>query len=76
MTKLIYLTLPYHLIAWYDDDEQRWFARVEEFRGCLADSDTRQAALMALEEVMTLWLEVRLEHGFDILKPYTERIAS
>jgi predicted RNase H-like HicB family nuclease len=64
-----YMKLPYHIIVWYDDDEDWWFARIQEFAGCMADGETRAAALEALDEVMRLWLDVSLERGHPIPQP-------
>lgn len=64
-----YMKLPYHIVVWYDEDEQWWFARVQEFRGCMADGETRHAALNELDTVMRLWLDVSLERQHTIPEP-------
>lgn len=66
-----YMALPHTilLIPASEEDGGGWYARIPEWRGCMADGETQLEALQALEVVKRLWLEVNLEQGALIPKP-------
>ena len=69
-----YMNLPYTIKFKFIEDEsgKYYFATVEELEGCCADGETVEKALESLKEAMKLWIEVKLESGFNMPLPKTE----
>lgn len=55
-------------IGWSDED-RAFIARVPELPGCMADGDTYEGALSAVQTVIAQWLETAHELGRAIPKP-------
>lgn len=51
------------------EDDGTWYARVEEFSGCMTVGRTKVEALEMLDDAMTGWLSVMLEDGDPIPEP-------
>ena len=67
MAKPVEALYPVYL-RWSAEDEA-WISEVPDLPGCIADGDTREAALRAAEEAVRLWLEVARMEGRDIPPP-------
>ena len=66
-----YVNLPY-TIELQHDQEEGWFVRVKELRGCTSQGDTAEEALNMIQDAMLAWLEVALEDGLPIPEPRPE----
>lgn len=64
-----YVNLPYTIELRNDPEDEGWFVRVKELRGCMSEGDTAEEALAMVREAMELWLEVALEEGIPIPEP-------
>jgi antitoxin HicB len=64
-----YMNLPYTIELRNDPEDEGWFVRVKELRGCMSEGDTAEEALAMIQEAMELWLEVALEEGIPISEP-------
>jgi antitoxin HicB len=64
-----YVNLPYTIELRKDPEDEGWFVRVKELRGCMSEGDTAEEALAMIREAMELWLEVALEEGIPIPEP-------
>ena len=47
----------------YQDEDGYWIADVPSLPGCHSDGETREEALMNVEEAIALWVEDALAHG-------------
>lgn len=63
-----YLSLPY-TITLIPDPERTWFAEIPLLKGCMTQGDTREDALLMLDEAKALWLETALAEGISIPEP-------
>ncbi len=68
-----YLSLPY-TIELTPDKGGVWFAAIPLLKGCMTQGDSREDALVMLDEAKELWLETALEE--DILIPEPEKMLS
>ena len=66
-----YLELPYNFIVQPIKDESGsyFYARVLEFDGCQSTGETFEEAYENVKEAMKLWIEAKLEAGFEIPMP-------
>ena len=55
-------------IAWSEED-QAFIARVPELPGCMADGETYEAAVAAVQSVIAEWIETARELGREIPPP-------
>ncbi len=69
-----YQSLPYTIELTLDDDGM-WFAAIPLLKGCMTQGDSREDALIMLDEAKALWLETALEEGIPIPEP-TEILSS
>ena len=69
-----YLSLPYTLEIFPDEEDGGYVARVRELPGCITQADTWAELLEMVEDAKRLWLESALEHGDPIPEP--ERIRT
>jgi predicted RNase H-like HicB family nuclease len=74
MKKKDYLNLPYHIVIQHITDESSsyYFARVQEFDGCMSHGDTYEEAFQNIREAMEGWIETKLENGFPVPEPDNE----
>lgn len=63
-----YLELPY-VIELIPDEDGYWFARIPLLEGCMTNGESREDALMMLDDAKRLWLETALEVGKSIPEP-------
>ncbi len=63
-----YLSLPY-VIELTPDENGVWVAAIPLLKGCFTQGDSREEALLMLDEAKALWLETALEEGIPILEP-------
>ncbi|MDX2076810.1 MAG: type II toxin-antitoxin system HicB family antitoxin [bacterium] len=66
-----YMTLPY-TIELTPDKNGVWVASIPLLKGCLTQGDSREDALMMLDEAKELWLETAIEEGITIPEPLIE----
>ena len=66
-----YLDLPYNIILRHviDDSGSYYFARVQEFNGCMSDGETIEEAYANIREAMEGWIETKLDAGFEVPIP-------
>ena len=69
-----YMELPYTIKLRFIKDEsgQYYFVSVDELDGCWADGETQEKALENLKEAMELWIETKLENGWEVPIPKTD----
>ncbi|MDR1150001.1 MAG: type II toxin-antitoxin system HicB family antitoxin [Spirochaetaceae bacterium] len=74
MEKNDYLKLPYHIVIQHITDESGsyYFAKVQEFDGCISHGDTYEEAFQNIREAMEGWIETKLENGFSVPEPAGE----
>jgi antitoxin HicB len=63
-----YLSLPY-TIELTPDEDGYWFAAIPLLKGCMTQGESREDALVMLDEAKKLWLETALEEGIPIPEP-------
>jgi antitoxin HicB len=63
-----YLSLPYP-IELIPDEDGYWFARIPLLEGCMTNGNSREEALVMLDDAKQLWLETALELGKSIPEP-------
>jgi len=63
-----YLSLPY-AIELIPDEDGYWFARIPLLEGCITNGDSREDALMMLDDAFRGWLETAIEQGIAIPEP-------
>lgn len=63
-----YLSLPY-TIELTPDEDGVWFATIPLLKGCMTQGDSREDALLMLDEAKELWLETSLAEGVAIPEP-------
>lgn len=63
-----YLSLPYP-IELIPDEDGYWFARVPLLEGCMTNGESREDALVMLDDAKRLWLETALAVGKTIPEP-------
>ncbi len=64
-----YLSLPYRVEVYPDEDGKGFAALVPDLPGCMTAADTREELWPMLEDAKRLWLEVALEDGIPIPEP-------
>ena len=63
-----YLSLPY-TIELTPDEDGYWFAAIPLLKGCITQGESREDALVMLDEAKELWLETALTEGIPIPEP-------
>jgi antitoxin HicB len=61
-----YLSLPYTIEIIPDVEEGGFVARIRELPGCLTQAETWDELMIMIQEAKELWLEVALDHDFEI----------
>lgn len=69
-----YLHLDYTTRLKKNDDES-YFAEIEELIGCFSEADTREAALSMIEDAKRVWLETALERDMAIPEPASDNFS-
>lgn len=59
----------YEIVIWWNTEEQRFYAKAPQLRGCMSDGATYAEAAAHLQEAMELWLETSEELGMEIPRP-------
>lgn len=67
-----YLSLPY-AIELIPDEDGYWFARIPLLKGCMTNGNSREDALVMLDDAKRLWLETALSLGVVIPEPEVEQ---
>ena len=70
-----YLSLPYTLKV-VREDENTWFARVEELSGCITEAGSAEEATEMILDAMAAWIEIALEDGYPIPEPRSDEAFS
>ena len=63
-----YLSLPY-TIELTPDVDGYWFAEIPLLEGCLTNGESREDALVMIDDAKRAWLETALELGLTIPEP-------
>ncbi|HPH40648.1 MAG TPA: toxin-antitoxin system HicB family antitoxin [Candidatus Fermentibacter daniensis] len=66
-------TLPCYPITLVPCEDGGFVAKISDLQGCIAQGDSAEEALAALEEVKSLWIESAMEHGDEIPAPSSDR---
>jgi len=64
-----YMTLPYQVEIYPEEDGSGYTARIPDLPGCMTCADTLDELWLMIEEAKQLWLEVALEDGDYIPEP-------
>lgn len=67
-----YLSLPY-TIELTPDVDGYWFAKIPLLKGCMTNGESREDALIMIDDAKKLWLETALSLGLSIPEPETEK---
>lgn len=67
-----YLALPY-TIELTPDEDGYWFAKIPLLKGCMTNGNSREDALVMLDDAKRLWLETALSLGMTIPEPEIEQ---
>lgn len=67
-----YLSLPY-TIELTPDVDGYWFAEIPLLEGCITNGESREDALVMIDDAKRAWLETALELGLPIPEPESER---
>ena len=65
----------YEIIIYWSDEDQAFIADVPELPGCMAHGNTKEEALMNINEAIKLWLDTAKEFGDPIPKPVGRRLV-
>ena len=57
------------VIIYWSEADQAFLAEVPELPGCMADGETKPAALEAVERVAAEWIETARELGREVPTP-------
>jgi len=68
-TMSYYLALPYPIELIPDLEGGVWFASIPLLVGCMTQGDSREDALIMLDEAKSLWFETALAEGIPIPEP-------
>jgi predicted RNase H-like HicB family nuclease len=63
-----YFKLPY-VIELIPDEDGYWFASIPLLKGCMTQGESREEALVMLDEAKELWLTTALEESITIPEP-------
>ena len=66
-----YLSLPY-TIELTPDEDGYWFAKIPLLKGCITNGESREDALLMIDDAKQLWLETALSLGMAIPEPERE----
>jgi antitoxin HicB len=65
-----YLNLPYAILLVPSDEEDGgWLAKMPDLPGCVTFGDTKEEALMMIEDARQAWIIHRFEEGLPIPEP-------
>jgi predicted RNase H-like HicB family nuclease len=62
-----YMALPYTVTV--EQNEDGWFAKVEELQGCMTEADSEDMVRERIKEAMEAWIGVSLKEGLPIPEP-------
>ena len=65
----------YQVVVWWSQSDNAFLAMAPELAGCIADGETRDAALAMLDEVIDLWLETARDEGWQAPAPKGKLLA-
>jgi len=66
-----YLSLPYKIML-YPAEEGGFVVEIPELPGCISQGQTREEALVMIEDAKIAWIQVALELGREIPEPVQE----
>lgn len=66
-----YMGLPYTIVLKKYNDGS-YFAEVKELPGCMTEADSKEEALMMIEDAMKGWIELALKDGQLVPEPIEE----
>ena len=64
----------YEIILYWSNEDRAFVAEVPELPGCMAHSDTEEAALRNVKEAMDLWIDTARDLGRAVPEPKGERL--
>jgi predicted RNase H-like HicB family nuclease len=65
-----YVRLPYSIrVVTPENDDEAWFAEIEELPGCMTVADEWEEILPMIREAMEGWISAALEAGIAIPEP-------
>ena len=72
-----YMKLPYtiKIVHRTEDNDNYYFATVEELEGCMSHGSTYEEAAKNIQVAMELWIESSLEHNDNIPLPADKKYS-
>ena len=62
--------MQYSIVIQYDAEDEIYVASVPELQGCMAHGETREKAMQEILVAMQLQIEVMLDKGMPVPKPF------
>ncbi len=63
------LEIPYEIVLYWVDEEQRYVAEVPELPGCRASGKTRVDAIFHIENAIEVWVDTAKLSGDPVPQP-------
>lgn len=63
-----YMSLPY-TIELTPDSDGYWFAEIPLLEGCITNGESREDALMMIDDAIRAWLSTAIEMGLPVPEP-------
>lgn len=63
------IPLKYEVIIYWSEDDEAFIAEVPELPGCMADGQTKAAALRNVDTIAREWIETAMELGRAVPEP-------
>ena len=64
----------YEVIIYWSDEDDVFVAEVPELHGCKAHGSSYAAAMAAIDDAMTLWIDTAKEFGDPVPEPRGRRL--
>lgn len=64
----------FEIILYWSSEDRACVAEVPEMPGCMAHSDSQEAALKHVNEAMRLWIDTAREFGDPLPEPKDQRL--
>ena len=65
----------YALVIWYSEEDGAYLVEVPELPGCMADGETIEEAIQAVQTAIKMWIEAARKLGWPMPKPARSREA-
>lgn len=68
--------MKYRVEIYWNNEDEAYIAKMPELPGCVADGQSYQDALAAVETVAKQWIETAQRHGRPIPKPKSTEVLA